>query len=144
MRSHILYVSVCAYTPLRALARPRVLLHRARGPTPSYSMPWLIFQLGLAFYCHGNWGCRIQGQRIGVHLGLAPVSSDCQPAPASEHQDMGSIFTWHGTEVACPLKKLPWVFSRAQLSENIHCRKAQKANTNTNCACKKCMHLEFR
>lgn len=71
------------------------------------------------------------------------LSSDSQPAPASEHQETGSTRTHRGTGAACTLKKFPWVFSRAQVWENTLCRKAQKANTNINCAWKKCMHPGF-
>lgn len=74
--SHILSVRVCAYAALHALARPRVLLHGSCRPTPSCSVLWLIFQLGLGFPCHGSWVCRIQGQRI-VHTWVLPqYSSD--------------------------------------------------------------------
>lgn len=83
------------------------------------SWAWAFLAMGT-----GSEGCRDKGW---VHSWVLPQhSSGSQPAPASERWQMGSTRTYHDTGVACPLKKLPWVFSRAQLSENTHCRKHKR------------------
>lgn len=70
------------------------------------------------------------GDKGLAHAWVLPqYSSAIQSASASEPREMERTPTYHDTEVAYLLKKLPWAFSRAQLSESTNCRKAQKANT---------------
>lgn len=75
------------------------------------------------------------GQRGAEMRGLAHAwillwyRAGTQPASDSELRKMGRSPIYHDTEVAYLLKKFPWVFNRAQLSENAICMKTQKANT---------------
>lgn len=79
---------------------------------------WAFLAMGT-----GSKRCRDKGS---AHAWVLP--SSIQPASASETRELGRTPMYQDTEAA-HLKKFPWVVSRARLSENTNCRKAQKANT---------------
>lgn len=84
------------------------------------------------------------GDKGLAHAWVLPqYSSGIQSASASEPREVERTPTYHDTEVAYLLKKFPWAFSRAQLSESTNSRKAQKASTKKSVPKKKCTQLGF-